>query len=153
MADLSRIRRADSADVSAIAAVEHGAFSDPWTLAGIREMVEASGNRAFVAEVSGEVVGYVLARAVRSEGEILNLAVLPPFRRRGLGGELLDAGLAWLEGDGAKEVYLEVRESNDSALALYRARGFRPVGMRTDYYRNPSEDALVLRRLLPGQRQ
>ncbi|MGH7559909.1 MAG: ribosomal protein S18-alanine N-acetyltransferase [Gemmatimonadales bacterium] len=153
MDDHSLIRRAESADASAIWQVERGTFSDPWSLAGIREMVEARATRTFVASSEGAIVGYVMARVSRPEGEILNLAVLPAHRRRGLGRTLLDTGLGWLEEHGAREVYLEVRESNAAALALYRARGFRPVGMRPDYYRNPREAALVLRCLLQASRQ
>lgn len=78
-------------------------------------------------------------------GEVLNLAVAPEFRRRGIGGALLRAGLGALRHRKVGEVFLEVRESNHSAQALYLAHGFRPVGQRSAYYRNPKEDALVLR--------
>ena len=76
---------------------------------------------------------------------VLNLAVAPEFRRRGIGGALLDAGLSALQRRRVEEVFLEVRESNHSAQALYLAYGFRAVGQRAAYYRNPREDALVLR--------
>jgi len=148
-----RIRSAEAADAAAIWAVERLAFTDPWSLAGIGEMIRAANHHTLVAETDGTVAGYLVARVVRDEGEILNLAVTPERRRRGVGRELLTAGLAWLEAGGAREVYLEVRESNDVALAMYRARGFRPVGLRADYYRNPREDALVLRCLLPPERE
>lgn len=144
-----RIRSAEISDAPAIWAVERLAFSDPWSLAGIGEMIRAANTTTLVVDTSGAVAGYLVARAVRDEGEILNLAVVPEHRRRGFGNELLTAGLAWLREAGAHEVYLEVRQSNAAALAMYRARGFRPVGVRTDYYRNPREDALVLRCLLP----
>jgi len=143
-----RIRPAETADAAAIWAVECRAFSDPWSLSGIGEMIRAASTRTLVAEAGGTVAGFLVARAIRDEGEILNLAVLPEHRRRGLGRELLTAGLNWLREGGAREVYLEVRHSNEAALAMYRARGFRPVGVRTDYYRHPREDALVLRCLL-----
>ncbi len=78
-------------------------------------------------------------------GEVLNLAVAPAWRRRGVARALLDQGLEVLSARGAGEVFLEVRVSNQAAQALYVAAGFRPTGMRADYYRNPREDALVLR--------
>jgi ribosomal-protein-alanine N-acetyltransferase len=74
----------------------------------------------------------------------LNLAVSPEFRRQGIGRALLRAGLAYFRKRRVEEVFLEVRESNLSAQALYLSYGFRPVGQRSAYYRNPKEDALVL---------
>ena len=87
----------------------------------------------------------MIGREAAGSGEVLNLAVAPEFRRRGIGGALLEAGLAAFRRRRATEVFLEVRESNRSAQSLYLARGFRPVGQRASYYRNPKEDALVLR--------
>ena len=94
------------------------------------------------------VAGYVIARVVAGEADVLNLAVSPPDRGHGLGGELLDAGLAAVVGRGVREVFLEVRESNVAALALYESRGFKTVSRRKGYYRNPVEDALLLRRAI-----
>jgi ribosomal-protein-alanine acetyltransferase len=143
-----RIRPATVADVPAIAAIERACFSDPWTAAGIAETVQFGTARALVAVDSGRVAGYVMARISGEEAEILNLAVLPDDRRRGLARQLLAAGLAALVESGVAEVYLEVRESNAGAIALYQRFGFRPAGLRSDYYRNPREDALVLRAAL-----
>jgi len=75
--------------------------------------------------------------------------VAPDARRRGLGDDLLEAGITALAATGAREIFLEVREQNHAALELYRRRGFKPVGMRARYYRNPVEDAIVLRLALP----
>jgi ribosomal-protein-alanine N-acetyltransferase len=101
-----------------------------------------------VAEHVDGIVGYLIAREAAGTGEILNLAVDPPWRRRGIAWTLLDAGLVALQRRGTEEVYLEVRVSNDAARLLYQRAGFRPVGRRGGYYRNPLEDALVLRRAL-----
>ncbi len=98
-----------------------------------------------MAETQDAVLGYLIGREAASTGEVLNLAVDPPHRRRGLARSLLEHGLVALQRRGADEVFLEVRESNHSAQALYRARGFERVGTRKSYYRNPVEDALVLR--------
>jgi ribosomal-protein-alanine N-acetyltransferase len=86
-----------------------------------------------------------MARISGEEGEILNLAVLPKSRRKGIARCLLEEALGSIAAAGVLEVYLEVRQSNDPALSLYQAHGFRPVGLRPDYYRDPREDALVLR--------
>jgi ribosomal-protein-alanine acetyltransferase len=147
-----RIRRATIVDVAAIAAIERACFSDPWTVSGIAETIQYGTARAFVAVDSDRVAGYVMARISGEEAEILNLAVLPEDRRRGLARQLLTAELAALGESRVAEVYLEVRQSNDGAIALYRGFGFQSVGLRSDYYRNPREDALVLRAALSAVR-
>ncbi len=99
-----------------------------------------------VAEASGErIVGYVVALDAADEGEILNLAVAPAMRRTGLGRALVHEILEVLSDRGVRQVYLEVRESNAPARALYAAHGFKEVGRRKQYYRRPVEDAIVLR--------
>ena len=98
-----------------------------------------------VAEDSaGAVGGYVIALTVLDESEILNIAVAAELRGRGIGGIMLDAVLAQVRERGAVAVYLEVRESNESARRLYASRGFSELSRRKNYYRKPSEDALVL---------
>ena len=99
-----------------------------------------------------EPIAYFLAREILGTAEVLNLAVVPEYRGRGLGGGLLDAGLAAVRARGGSEVFLEVRASNTLAQALYAARGFRTENRRRGYYRRPDEDALVLRLLLDPAR-
>ena len=140
-----RIRSAILADVEAMAAIERRAFSDPWSEASFREALTSAWTFGIVAQTGRGVAGYLIAREVAGTGEVLNLAVAPEARRRGIGGGLLEAGLVALRRRRVTEVFLEVRESNRSAQALYLGRGFRPVGQRAAYYRNPREDALVLR--------
>lgn len=93
----------------------------------------------------GGVTGYVIARAIADEGEILNLAVAPDGRRGGVGRALATEVLRVLGGRGVRDVFLEVRESNAGARALYAAHGFLEVGRRPRYYRRPVEDAIILR--------
>jgi ribosomal-protein-alanine acetyltransferase len=87
----------------------------------------------------------VVALDAADEGEILNLAVAPAGRRNGLGRALVQHILEALTARGVRQVYLEVRESNAPARALYAAQGFKEVGRRQQYYRRPVEDAIVLR--------
>jgi ribosomal-protein-alanine N-acetyltransferase len=151
MADRYRIRPADPGDVQALGQIERTSFGDPWTDRSLEEAVRSSHGMGLVAVQRAEVVGYLLARQVGGSGEILNLAVAPRARRKGVGRALLGRGLRDLAGVGVLEVFLEVRESNQAARALYEAEGFRVVGVRKGYYRSPLEDALVLRReLLPS---
>ena len=130
--------------------IERRAFGDPWSEASFRESLAAAWSFGLVAEQEGDVVGYLIAREAAGTGEILNLAVDPPYRRGGIARALLDAGLAVLRQRAVQEVFLEVRVSNEAAQELYRGAGFRVVGRRRAYYRNPVEDALVLRRPLSG---
>ena len=142
------IRPATPADASRLAELERECFSDPWSESGMREVLEMPAGCGLAAESDGVVQGYVLARSVADTAEILNLAVAPRYRRLGMASGLLQESLALLRARGVLEVFLEVRQSNRAAQALYRAWGFRVAGMRRAYYRRPVEDALVLRRVL-----
>lgn len=146
MAEPCRIRPATSADAAALAVLERAAFTDPWSEASLREVLTSSVAFGFVAEEVGGILGYVLGRVVTREGEVLNLAVDPRRRREGIGARLLDVALGRFREVGAAEVFLEVRESNQAALQLYRARSFAVVGRRAEYYRHPTEAALMLKR-------
>ncbi len=140
-----RIRPAILADAPALVAIERRSFGDPWSEASFREALTSSWTFVLVAQTVRGVAGYLVGREAAGTGEVLNLAVAPEFRRRGIGDALLQAGLAAFRRTPVDEVFLEVRESNTSARALYARHGFRPVGQRSAYYRNPKEDALVLR--------
>ena len=146
------IRRIRPDDAPALAAAERDCFPDPWSEAGIRETLQDETVVGFLSEGAGRLAGYLLTRTIAGESEILNLAVLPRFRRRGVGRELLARGLEEVARREARAVFLEVRESNEAARNLYLGAGFRPVGVRPSYYRRPVENALVLRRDLPGGR-
>lgn len=140
-----RIRPAALADAAGLAAIERRCFSDPWSEGAFLEALASDWTFSLVADSGRGPAGYLIGREAAGSGEILNLAVAPEFRRRGIGAALLEDGLAAFRRRQATEVFLEVRESNHSAQSLYLARGFRPVGQRAAYYRNPREDALVLR--------
>jgi ribosomal-protein-alanine N-acetyltransferase len=150
MADPCPIRPIIRSDADRVAELERECFPDPWSKAGIEEVISLPIGFGLVVDCDGLVVGYVLTRWVADSAEILNLAIAESHRRRGLATSLLQQVMAGLASRGVREVYLEVRESNRSAQALYRAHGFRPAGMRRAYYRRPVEDALVLRRSLSG---
>jgi ribosomal-protein-alanine N-acetyltransferase len=141
-----KIRFAGSDDMLSVGLIERDCFADPWGSREFTSALEAPQTIFLVAEDDeGVVAGYAIALAVMDEAEILNLAVRPELRGRGIGGELLDAAVAEVKSRGAEQIYLEVRESNDAARKLYAARGFGEITRRTKYYRHPVEDALVLR--------
>jgi [ribosomal protein S18]-alanine N-acetyltransferase len=152
MGDPCRIRPARAADAPVLAALERECFADPWSEASFREALASPFCFGLIAaSVDGRALGYLLGRDVAGSGEILNLAVAPAQRRRGIARVLLDSALEWFAERRSAEVYLEVRESNGAAQALYRAAGFEPIGRRGRYYRQPTEDALVLRLAMPAQ--
>lgn len=93
---------------------------------------------------SGPVAGFLVARRIASDLEILNVGVHPDIRRRGLGARLLAEAIAWGESFHAETAMLEVRASNFAALAFYERQGFHLVGKRPKYYAAPIEDALLL---------
>lgn len=101
---------------------------------------------AWVAESSHQVIGFLILRSAGHEAEILNLAVAPQSRRRGVARALLLTGLDAARAAESATVFLEVRESNLGAIRFYQDHGFRATGRRRSYYRDPPEDALVLSR-------
>lgn len=140
-----RIRRAQIADTDQIAAIEAESFTDPWPREGVRAVLASAGVTGLVAEREGRVVGYVIARDAVGVAEILDLAVRQEWRRTGAATALLQQLIGRYAAGGVREVFLEVRESNGPAQELYRVHGFRAVGRRPRYYRNPTEDAILLR--------
>jgi len=140
------VRAARSDDLPAVVAIEQASFSDPWPHQAFADSLVDPIRRFLVAVEGAEVVGYVIAWFVAGQGEIANIAVAPASRGRGIGAALLDAALADGASQGATAIYLEVRESNHAARALYASRAFLEVGRRRGYYRRPLEDAIVLRR-------
>ncbi len=100
--------------------------------------------QAIVVETDG-LQGFLVARADGGEWEIENIAVAGNARRRGIAGQLLDELMDRARKEGATAIFLEVRESNRAARALYRKWGFREDGRRKNYYREPEEDAMLYR--------
>jgi ribosomal-protein-alanine acetyltransferase len=133
-------------DLDAVVAIECASFADPWTAESFVSVLGLPHMRFLVAEEGDELLGYVVAMVVADEGEIADLAVAPAARRRGIGGLLLDRVAGDAAQRGTRSLYLEVRESNSGARALYESRGFVAVGRRRGYYQHPREDALLLRR-------
>jgi ribosomal-protein-alanine N-acetyltransferase len=138
-----RIRPATDRDLAEVVAIEQGAFSDPWSEESFRSLLT---HHAFVVVVNDrEIVGYVFGVGVEDVGEILNVAVAHAHRQRGIGRALVEHARHSLVRSGVRQVFLEVRESNAAAQALYRTLAFELVGRRRRYYQQPLEDALVLK--------
>ena len=145
------LRPARHADLDAVLSIEHASFGDPWNRSAFVDLLDDPRVAFLIADAKGAVRGYVVAWFVLDEGEIGNLAVSGDARRQGVGARLLDGAIAAVRTSDVDTLYLEVRDSNASARALYASRGFVEVGRRREYYRRPKEDALVLRLdLAPG---
>lgn len=131
-----------------VARLEKLCFQDPWSEKSIAS--ELSNKLALWLVVVEEetVVGYIGSQTVMDESDMMNVAVHPEFRRRGIAEALVNALCAALKEQGSVSLTLEVRASNEPAKALYEKLGFEQVGKRPNYYRNPKEDAYILRKML-----
>jgi ribosomal-protein-alanine N-acetyltransferase len=138
-----------------LAGMHRVCFAEPWSAESLAGSLSMPGARGLIAVADSSLTpslggpgpaGMVLWRTAADEAEILTIAVLPPWRRAGLGGRLLDAALDGARSDGAATMFLEAASGNTAALALYAARGFVRMGMRKGYY--GGEDAITMRREL-----
>ena len=142
-----RITTMTSADqIDSVLAIEEASFTSPWTREMyLSELENRNVSYCFLASYDeGPAIGFCSFWRVLDELHINNLAVLPDFRHRGIGAELLAFVLRYGAGLGARRATLEVRRSNTPALMLYDRFGFTVAGIRRDYYTNPQEDALIL---------
>lgn len=141
------IRPMGQADLVGVLVAEQASYPYPWSRRVFRDCLRV-GYCCLVAELGGHVRGHGIMLASAGEAHILNVCVHPGVRRRGIGRALLDELMEIAVQAGAETAYLEVRPSNDGAIALYRGAGFHVVGRREDYY--PAafgrEDALVMAR-------
>ena len=153
------VRPARESDLGAVVQIERDSFADPWSRESFASSLALDRMRFLVAEDAdrkptggrdggGEILGYVVALFIFDEAEIADLAVAPQARRRGIGALLLDRTVVEAAFAGVHSLYLEVRESNLAARALYESRSFAQVGRRRGYYQHPPEDALLLKREL-----
>ncbi|HFR3475705.1 TPA: ribosomal protein S18-alanine N-acetyltransferase [Streptococcus suis] len=113
----------------------------PWTLEQIASSMESQDEDYYLAYEGQELVGFLAVQMVLDEMEILQIAVKADFQRLGIASQLMAAVMDW-DGD----IFLEVRESNSAAQALYTRQHFTKIGKRKNYYRNPVEDAVMMKR-------
>ncbi len=142
-------------DANALAAAHGHSFDPAWSAQDIETLLNAPGGFAWTARETEDspapICGFLLARAIAGEAEILTLAVDPAHRRQGVARALIEASAGTAIALGAEAMFLEVAADNQAAIGLYRSAGFEPVGSRKGYYARPGVaaiDALVLRRTL-----
>ena len=131
-------------DLPRVMKVEREVFSDPWSEAMFRQELEAES--AYVMEVkdSDEIVGYACGLKIIDEYMLTNIAISKDYQHQGYGSKLLVCLLKEIMSEGCKRCFLEVRASNRGAIDFYYGFGFKLLGTRREYYRNPVEDALVM---------
>lgn len=145
-----RVRPASSADLEAIFALEQACAEAPhwsraaWLAALSQEPPAVPARVVFVADNKLALLGFAVGICAGRFAELESVAVSAPARRQGVGKALCRQIIDWSKQVGAHTVELEVRASSEGALALYRSLGFQEQGRRPGYYRNPTEDAVLM---------
>lgn len=132
--------------VKAVAELEKICFSDPWSENSIASELDNPLSCWLVCMDGEKLAGYIGSQAVMQEADMMNIAVAPQYRRRGVAQQLVDGLVKALKQQGVDCLTLEVRASNEPAKALYQKLGFTKAGLRPRYYQHPKEDALILRK-------
>jgi ribosomal-protein-alanine N-acetyltransferase len=144
-----RVRKFRAEDVEAVLAISaESREAANWSRESYEKLAIEEGASAFVVEADGKVSGFLVGRRAEDQAEVLNMAVHADHRHKGEGSALLSAALDEFRLRGAKNVYLEVRESNTRAISFYEKHGFFRSGRRKGYYRSPDEAAVTMERKL-----
>lgn len=140
------IREMHTADLPEVLGIEHICFTTPWDIRSFEYELDYKDTILKVAVLNNQIIGYVCVRTILDVTHILNLAVLPEFRRRGIGSMLLRDALNELKRlkPDINLITLEVRESNAAAIKLYEKFGFKVMGKRISYYDKPRENAVIM---------
>jgi ribosomal-protein-alanine N-acetyltransferase len=139
-----QIRSMQREDIPCIHDLERQAFSDAWSEKNLEEVCEQKHYYNVVAVLEDVVVGYIIATHVLDEGELLRIAVAKDCRMHGIGEQLLQHLLDKFTKEQIHTCFLEVRQSNVAAIALYEKQGFVLQGRRKNYYKNPTENANIM---------
>ena len=138
------IRRTLPEDARAIAAAEAEIFSNPYGEDFIISLLSTEGAMCYTALSDGKICAYILGRLIAPEGEIYRVGTLPEYRRHGIATRMLTYAIKTEKGRGLESLFLEVRTKNEPARTLYKSLGFTEIGIRKNYYKNPTDDAIVM---------
>lgn len=138
------IRKMLPEDLKTICRIEAENFSVPWSEKSFLESMQRKDTVFLTAVRDEKIAGYLGCYCIDGVGEITNVAVDAAFRRQGVGGRLLEGLYEHAMVHSCREFFLEVRESNEAAIALYTHQGFRKEGLRKNFYDRPREHALIL---------
>ena len=142
------VRKAEKKDVKGIVKRENACFSTPESEESIYSFLKSKTFFIDVIEDEGIVTGHCIYFFVPGNAEIISLAVAPEKRRMGYGRDLVYSVIEKAKANECKEVYLEVRKSNEAAIALYTSIGFHQVGERKNLYSKPEEDGLIMQYII-----
>ncbi len=120
--------------------IEKACFVHPWSRADLQNQIALDTSHFLVATVGGEVAGYMGLQIFGGEGYVTNVAVLPEYRKQGIAESLVRAQMK----NKMSFITLEVRESNAPAVSLYTKCGFKNVGVRPNFYTDPTENAIIM---------
>ena len=139
------IQPMSKADISAVFDIENRAYKHGWTEGILRDCLRV-GYLCWTVEMAQRIVGYGILSVAADEAHLLNLAIDPEFQKQGLGRQVLHFLLDVAQKQGVETIFLEVRDSNRSAIALYLDEGFNEIGVRNGYYPADSgrEDAVIM---------
>ncbi len=140
------IRKMTADDAPGVAELEEAVFPDAWKIKDIFSYICMPDGMCYAAVADGKVVAYILGRVIPPEGEVYRIATREGYRRRGIAYRLLDYAVKCQKGRGLESLFLEVRSRNVPARNLYHSYGFREVGLRKNYYSDPTDDAVVMLR-------
>lgn len=152
------VRKMTQDDIAEVCTLERQCFPNPWVAEGFEAELEGPVSFAEVLMEGEALAGYAIYRVIVDEAHLLNIAISPQFRGRGLGKRFLRHVLRVCVNEGAEWMFLEVRPSNGEALGLYHSHGFHQLGIREGYYAN-GEDAILMASMLksgtgmPGDEQ
>ena len=138
------IEQAKQHHLAEILQIEGESFADPWSEALIARKMEDANTIFYVAVRNEEVLGHAVLQCIAPEAELEQIAVKSTARQQGIGRRLLEAVMREARSRNIETIHLEVRAGNTPAIALYRTLGFQDVGLRKNYYKNPSEDAVLM---------
>jgi ribosomal-protein-alanine N-acetyltransferase len=143
------LREMTEADLDAVLRIEREVHGHPWTLGNFSDALRSE-YRCKVFELHKSMVGYAVMMLAVDEAELLDIAIDVTQQRKGIGHKLLESMLSLARRENMRRMVLEVRASNQAAIALYRASGFEQIGLRRDYYPavNGREDALLMGKVL-----
>ncbi len=143
--DNIKIRHMEIQDVDAVSRVENQCFNIPWSKESFRyEVCENDKAIYLIAEYEGNVLGYAGLWKILDEGHITNVAVLKPFRQKGIATLMLSKLFEIARLESINSFTLEVKKTNNVAIGLYENFGFKTCGLRKGYYRDTNDDALIM---------
>lgn len=129
-------------DLSEILKIERNSFSDPWSENKFLEEFKSKVSYLYVAAFDNRLCGYIVLWHINDEGNIMNLAVNPEYRRQGIGRKLINCIINLAQSKKIHSIFLEVRSKNIPAIRLYESFGFKTYAARKKYY--PDDDALLM---------